>query len=68
MDFVLSWVMEKGCKALFADLKPAELVTRGESRRLKRRETEEADKEKAKLTNGHANGMPELKEIIKKNQ
>lgn len=40
-DFALCWVIEMGCKALFADLEPAEMVTRGRSRREKRRQLEE---------------------------
>lgn len=41
-DFALCFVMERGCKALFADLSPREMVTRGMERRVKRRAEEEA--------------------------
>lgn len=43
-DFGLCFIMEKGCKFLFADLEPAELVTRGRERREKRRALEEQEK------------------------
>jgi membrane protein implicated in regulation of membrane protease activity len=49
IDFVLCWVMEKGCKALFADLEPAELVTRGQARRIKRRAEQERAAEAKKV-------------------
>lgn len=45
IDFGFCWVVEKGCKALFADLNPRELVTRGMERRVKRRAEEERVKE-----------------------
>nr|XP_019046656.1 cation-transporting ATPase 13A1 [Kwoniella bestiolae CBS 10118]OCF25586.1 cation-transporting ATPase 13A1 [Kwoniella bestiolae CBS 10118] len=41
LDFVGCWAIEKTCKALFASLEPAELVTRGRERREKRRVEEE---------------------------
>ena len=44
LDFGLCFVVEKGCKFLFADLEPAELVTRGRERREKRRALEEKEK------------------------
>ena len=40
--------MERGCKILFADLEPTELVTRGRERREVRRALEE----KAKVVDG----------------
>ena len=45
LDFAGCYVMEKGCKALFASLEPAELVTRGRARREARRAEEERLKE-----------------------
>lgn len=71
LDFFLCWAMERGCKALFADLAPAEIVTRGEGRRLKRRAEEavKAVKEAAeKGVEGIKEKLPELKEVIKKKQ
>jgi cation-transporting ATPase 13A1 len=62
-DFALCFVVEKGCKAVFADLEPRELVTRGRERREKRRE-EEA---RAKASEVGA-GLPELSEVVKKVQ
>jgi cation-transporting ATPase 13A1 len=59
IDFAGCWIIEKGCKALFADLEPMEMVTRGRERREKRREVEESEK---------ANGLPELNEVVKKTQ
>lgn len=57
LDFGGCFIMEKGCKALFADLEPSELITRGRARREKRRELE-ADEafalNRAALTNGSA--------------
>lgn len=50
-DFALCFIMEKGCKFLFADLEPTELVTRGRERREQRRLLEEQEKAKG-LTNG----------------
>jgi cation-transporting ATPase 13A1 len=55
LDFGLCFVVEKGCKFLFADLEPAELVTRGRERREKRRALEE--QEKALIANGTAEGV-----------
>ena len=43
-DFAGCWVIEKVCKALFADLQPKELVTRGRERREARRAIEEQEK------------------------
>ncbi|CED85345.1 endoplasmic reticulum ca-transporting p-type atpase [Phaffia rhodozyma] len=40
-DFGGCYVVEKGCKYLFADLEPKELITRGRERREKRRAAEE---------------------------
>jgi cation-transporting ATPase 13A1 len=44
LDFGLCFIVEKGCKFLFADLEPAEMVTRGRERREKRRALEEKEK------------------------
>lgn len=63
IDFALCFVAEKGCKAIFADLEPAELVTRGRERREKRREEEERAKASAVGA-----GLPELKDVVKKTQ
>jgi cation-transporting ATPase 13A1 len=73
LDFGLCWAVETGCKALFADLAPGEIVTRGEDRRIKRRVEEAARKvkeEAQKLVEGvQENGvLPELKELVKKVQ
>lgn len=43
-DFAGCYIIEKTCKALFADLQPKELVTRGRERREARREIEEREK------------------------
>lgn len=75
LDFGLCWAMEKGCKALFADLAPAEIVTRGEDRRIKRR-VEEAARIAKEAAQGVIEGvqekagqiLPELKEVVKKRQ
>jgi len=48
IDFVGCWVIEKGCKHLFADLEPKPMVTRGRERREERRRIEEKTKAKAK--------------------
>ena len=48
LDFGLCFIMERGCKFLFADLEPTELVTRGRERREARRALEE----KAKVVEG----------------
>jgi cation-transporting ATPase 13A1 len=37
VDFAGCFIVEVGCKYLFADLEPKPLVTRGAERRLKRR-------------------------------
>ncbi|TFK24085.1 endoplasmic reticulum Ca-transporting P-type ATPase [Coprinopsis marcescibilis] len=37
IDFIGCWIIEKVCKALFADLAPKPMVTRGHERREKRR-------------------------------
>jgi len=60
LDLALCYVVEKGCKAVFADLEPRELVTRGRERREKRRE------EEAKLKASAA--LPELTDVVKKVQ
>jgi len=38
IDFVGCWVIEVVCKALFADVEPRHMITRGRERREKRRE------------------------------
>lgn len=43
-DFAACWLVEVTCKALFADLEPKEMVTRGRERRERRRAAEEAAK------------------------
>ncbi|KAL7421973.1 putative cation-transporting ATPase 1 [Cryptotrichosporon argae] len=48
LDFAGCWAIETGCKALFADLEPAEMVTRGRERREQRRLEEARVKEAAK--------------------
>lgn len=40
IDFGGCYIIEKGCKYLFADLEPREMVTRGRERREKRRAEE----------------------------
>jgi cation-transporting ATPase 13A1 len=70
LDFGLCWAMEKGCKALFADLAPAEIVTRGEDRRIKRRAEEAAQLAKdasERAVSGVAEKLPEL-EAVRKQQ
>ncbi|KAH7098014.1 hypothetical protein BKA62DRAFT_714380 [Auriculariales sp. MPI-PUGE-AT-0066] len=44
LDFGLCYIVEHGCKALFADLEPKEFVTRGIERRLRRRVAEQEAK------------------------
>lgn len=64
VDFAGCYVVECACKALFADLEPAELVARGRERREKRRLIQ--DKEMSeKQTNGV---LPELNDVVKKTQ
>lgn len=55
IDFGGCYVIEKGCKYLFADLEPREMVTRGRERREKRR----ADEARIKAAD-------ELKELAEK--
>ncbi|KZW01439.1 putative ATPase [Exidia glandulosa HHB12029] len=43
-DFVLCFIIEHGCKALFADLRPREFIERGMERRLRRRAVEREEK------------------------
>ncbi|TIB78800.1 hypothetical protein E3Q23_00623 [Wallemia mellicola] len=43
LDFVLCYAVEIGCKNLFANLNPPELVTRGSERREKRRENKKLE-------------------------
>jgi manganese-transporting P-type ATPase len=49
IDFAGCYIIEQVCKALFADLEPKELVTRGKERREKRRALEELEAAKAAL-------------------
>ena len=42
LDFVGCWAIEQTCKALFADLEPKSMITRGRERREKRRQIEES--------------------------
>ena len=64
VDFFGCYVVEKGCKAVFANLEPLELVTRGRERREKRRiEQEREAAEKAENEK-----LPELSEVVKKTQ
>jgi cation-transporting ATPase 13A1 len=64
LDFGGCFIIETVCKYLFADLEPAELVTRGRERREKRRAAEEKARAEAVL--------PELEEVkseeVKKTQ
>lgn len=48
-DFAGCWVVEIVCKALFADLEPKPMITRGRERRDQRRALEEKEKEEAKM-------------------
>ncbi|KAI0644110.1 endoplasmic reticulum Ca-transporting P-type ATPase [Trametes meyenii] len=45
IDFAGCWIIEKVCKALFANLEPKPMITRGRERREKRRAEEIAKKE-----------------------
>jgi cation-transporting ATPase 13A1 len=54
-DFAGCAIIETACKALFADLEPAEMVTRGRERREARRALEEKEK---------AEALPDLKEVV----
>lgn len=67
VDFAGCYIVERGCKALFAELEPAELVTRGKERREKRRLLQDAEK-KEEMQNGMNGTLPELKELVKKTQ
>lgn len=40
IDFGGCWAIELACKALFADLEPRPMITRGRERRERRREEE----------------------------
>lgn len=48
-DFAGSYLIEVVCKALFADLEPRSMITRGRERREQRRAEEERLKEEARL-------------------
>lgn len=65
LDFALCYVVEKGCKSVFASLEPDEMVTRGRERREKRRAEEEAQK---MLTAAEEEKVKLLGEGEKKNQ
>jgi cation-transporting ATPase 13A1 len=41
LDFVGCWAIEQICKALFAELEPKPMITKGRERREKRRQIEE---------------------------
>ena len=43
VDFIGCWMLEKGCKYLFADLEPKVMVTRGRERREERRRLDKKD-------------------------
>ena len=51
LDVFLCYIVEHGCKALFADLQPKEFVTRGIERRLRRR-IAEREVRRAEIENG----------------
>ncbi|EJT45920.1 hypothetical protein A1Q1_05645 [Trichosporon asahii var. asahii CBS 2479] len=55
-DFALCFLVERACKALFANLEPAELVTRGRERREARRAIEEKEAAQKQL--------PEIEEVV----
>ena len=44
IDFAGCFVVEKGCKYLFADLEPKEIIQRGRERRDARRVVEEQER------------------------
>ncbi|KAJ8082505.1 putative cation-transporting ATPase 1 [Marasmius tenuissimus] len=44
IDFAGCWIIEKGCKYLFADLEPKPMITRGRERREARRAIEERER------------------------
>jgi cation-transporting ATPase 13A1 len=44
VDFAGCWAIETLCKALFANLEPGEMVSRGSKRREKRRAEQEREK------------------------
>jgi cation-transporting ATPase 13A1 len=46
IDFAGCWLLEVGCKYLFADLEPKPMITRGRERREARRALEEEQKAK----------------------
>ncbi|KAF6744001.1 endoplasmic reticulum Ca-transporting P-type ATPase [Ephemerocybe angulata] len=52
IDFVGCYIIEHGCKALFATLEPKPMITRGRDRREARRRLEEAEAAKAVKLNG----------------
>ncbi|KAF9524952.1 endoplasmic reticulum Ca-transporting P-type ATPase [Crepidotus variabilis] len=60
IDFAGCWLIEVGCKYLFADLEPKPMVTRGRERREKRRALEEATQEPVEQANG-SNGHAKIK-------
>ncbi len=56
--------MEVMCKAVFADLEPGEMVTRGRERREKRR----AEQERLKAIENDQKVLPEIEAVVKKTQ
>ena len=44
IDFAGCWIIEKGCKYLFAELEPKPMITRGRERREARRAIEERER------------------------
>lgn len=59
IDFVGCWAVENVCKALFADLQPKPMITRGRERREARRRLEETKEQEEKATAIVANGKVE---------
>lgn len=59
IDFVGCWAVENGCKALFADLQPKPMITRGRERREERRRLEEAKEQQEKVEAVATNGKVE---------
>jgi cation-transporting ATPase 13A1 len=59
VDFVGCWVVEKVCKALFAELQPKPMITKGRERREARRRLEEAKEDAEKAAAVVANGKVE---------
>jgi len=68
IDFAGCYVVETGCKYLFASLEPMEMVTRGRERREKRRREEEKVKALAVQNGGGENVLTEKSLVEKKKQ